>query len=385
MIKPHGGILVNRILNEREIEKIKAQISEFVPIFIDSECVKTIKNIAYGIFSPLEGFIGHNDLINVLNFNRLENDLAWTIPIVLDVDEISIHDSRIGDQILLYHKYNNEDIPLALLSIEEIYKYDKKEFAKKVYATLDTAHPGVKKVLNMKDYLISGKINLIQEIPSPFPNYTLKPIETRVLFKQKGWRTIVGFQTRNPPHLGHEYVQKTALTFVDGIFINPVVGQKKSGDFRDEVIINSYQALLDNYFLKEYVVLSIFETEMRYAGPKEAIYHAIARKNFGCTHIIIGRDHAGIGNFYTPYAAHEIFEEFPDLGITPLFLKSFYKCNKCGTIVNEKICPHDSKFHLNFSGTEIRNIIKSGNSPSADILRPEVSAVIMQSKNPFVE
>ncbi|MFX0136224.1 MAG: sulfate adenylyltransferase [Candidatus Hodarchaeota archaeon] len=385
MIPPHGGRLINRILTDSEVNKILDQISEFPSLFIDNQCVKVIKNISFGVFSPLEGFMGNNDLTNVLESNRLENDLPWTIPIVLDVEEKDIQNLKVGDQVILLNNYENENIPVAILSIEEIYTYDKKNFAQKVYSTLDPSHPGVKKVNIMKNYLLGGKINLLKEKPSPFPKYTLKPKETRILFKTKGWRSIVGFQTRNPPHLGHEYVQKTALTFVDGIFINPVIGQKKTSDFTDEVIMKAYEVLLKYYYLKENAVLSIFETEMRYAGPKEAIYHAIARKNFGCTHIIIGRDHAGVGNFYQPYAAHKIFDDFPDLGINPLFLKSFYKCTKCGTVVNERICPHDEQYHINFSGTKIRELLQEGKRPSTDLMRPEVVDIILESSQPFVE
>ncbi len=385
MIPPHGGRLINRTLNESEIDRIISQISEFPSFFIDEQCVKVIKNISFGVFSPLEGFMGNNDLINVLQSSRLENDLVWTIPIVLDFNKEDIKTLKAGDQVILFNKFEKENIPVALLTIEEIFKFDKKNFAQKVYSTLDSSHPGVKKVNNMKEYLIGGKINFLKEIQSPFPKYTLEPKETRVLFKTKKWRSIVGFQTRNPPHLGHEYVQKTALTFVDGIFINPVIGQKKPGDFTDDVIMEAYEALLKYYYLRENAVLSIFETEMYYAGPKEAIYHAIARKNFGCTHIIIGRDHAGVGNFYHPYAAHAIFDNFPDLGITPFFLKSFYKCKKCGTIVNERICPHNEEFHINFSGTGIRNLLLKGERPSPDIMRPEVADIILKSSHPFVE
>ena len=385
MIPPHGGRLTNRVLKDSELDRILSGSSEFPQIFIDDPYVKVVKNVSFGVYSPLEGFMVNNELINVLKFGRLENDLPWTIPIILDVEEKQIQNLNPGDQVILLSKYQNKDFPVALMDIEEIYKYNKKEFAQNVYSTLDPSHLGVNKVKSMKEYLMGGKINLLKEKLSAFPKYTLKPKETRVLFKTKGWRSIVGFQTRNPPHLGHEYIQKTALTFIDGLFINPVIGQKKVGDFSDEVIMKSYEVLLEHYYLKENAVLSIFETEMHYAGPKEAIFHAIARKNFGCTHIIIGRDHAGVGNFYHPYAAHEIFDDYPDLGIQPLFLKSFFRCRKCGAIVNEKICPHDSKYHSNFSGTKIRESFVAGKRPSPDFMRPEVVDAILKNPHPFVE
>jgi sulfate adenylyltransferase len=218
-----------------------------------------------------------------------------------------------------------------------------------------------------------------------FSEYTLSPKETRILFKEKGWKEVVAFQTRNPPHIGHEYVQKTALTFTDGLFINPIIGKKKAGDFRDEVILASYDALIKHYYLKERAVMSILRTSMKYAGPREAIHHAIMRKNFGCTHFIVGRDHAGVGNYYGPYDAHDIFSEFPDLGIIPVFFRSFSKCTKCGSIVNDKICPHDQKYHINFSGKKIRELLINGKIPPEDMMRKEVAQTILKYEKPFVE
>jgi sulfate adenylyltransferase len=237
----------------------------------------------------------------------------------------------------------------------------------------------------MKDKFIGGNIILLSSKKRPFDNYHLNPRETRILFKEKGWREIVAFQTRNPPHLGHEYVQKTALTFVDGIFINPIIGKKKPGDFKDEVILKSYETLMQHYYLKKRSVMSILRTSMKYAGPREAIHHAIMRKNFGCTHFIVGRDHAGVGSYYGPYDAHDIFKEFPDLGITPIFFRSFSRCTKCNSVVNDKICPHDQKYHINFSGKKIRALLREGKIPPEDMMRKEVAETILQYDHPFVE
>ena len=286
-----------------------------------------------------------------------------------------------GDRVVL----SFQGRPLAAMDLEELYSYDRRAYAESVYGTLDPSHPGVTKVSALGDTLLGGKIGLATELPSPFPNYTLWPIETRVLFKEKGWRTVVAFQTRNPPHLGHEYVQKTALTFTDGLFINPIIGKKKQGDFTDEVIINTYQELIDHYYLRDRAVMGILQAEMRYAGPREAILHAIMRKNFGCTHFIVGRDHAGVGNFYHPYAAQEIFEEFPDLGIVPLFFKSFFYCKRCRSIANEKTCPHGGDDIVNFSGSKIRERLSQGRPPGDDLMRPEVSEIILSSPQPFVD
>jgi sulfate adenylyltransferase len=382
MIQPHGGRLVDRVLKSKQKQEILEKAKSLPAVKLDAESVSDIENIAAGVFSPLEGFMGKENFRHVLNEMRLSSDLPWTIPIVLDVGKEEAGKLKVGGQIILL---NERDEPAAVLHLEEKYTYDKEEMAAKVFQTTDAAHPGVAKVKAMKEVLLAGKIDLIQESPTPFARYKLSPKETRVLFKEKGWRTVVGFQTRNTPHIGHEYVQKTALTFVDGIFINPVIGRKKKGDFKDEVILASYEELIKNYYLKERAVMAILQMEMRYAGPREAIFHAIIRKNFGCTHIIIGRDHAGVGTYYHPYAAQDIFEEFPDMGIVPLFFRSFYYCKKCLSVVNEKICPHSASEQIQFSGTKIRDMLIKGEYPPPELVRPEVAKIIMEFKDPFNE
>jgi sulfate adenylyltransferase len=382
MIQPHGGRLINKELPKMEKERILGEIDEFYKKSVNPQTVKVIKNIAYGVFSPLEGFMNENDFHYVLDEMYLQNNLAWPIPIVLDAEREETQKYQVDDQIILT---NESGIPLAIMSIDDIYQYDKKEFAEKVYGTLDQNHPGVQSVYNLKEMLVGGEIFLLNEPKAIFPSLDLKPLETRVLFKQKKWDKVVAFQTRNPPHLGHEYVQKAGLTYVDGLFINPVIGKKKSGDFKDEVIIESYQALINEYYPQDRVVLSTFETEMRYAGPKEAIFHAIARKNFGCDHIIIGRDHAGVGNYYGPYDAHYIFDKFPDLGIEPIKFRSFSKCSKCNAVVNDKICPHPPEMQNYFAGRDIRAALEAGKPPDMEVMRPEVAEVILKYKNPFVD
>jgi len=240
-------------------------------------------------------------------------------------------------------------------------------------------------VLNMKPMLVGGTLELLNEMPNKYERYTLHPAETRVLFSERGWKTIVGFQTRNAPHLGHEYIQKSALVFTDGLFINPVVGRKKPGDYKDEVILKAYDALIRNYYPRDSVVLSVLRYEMKYAGPREAVHHAIMRKNFGCTHFIVGRDHAGVGKYYGPYDAWKIFREFPDLGITPLFVKEFFYCRKCGGMASEKTCPHSEKYRVKFSGTKTRRMLLSGIRPPPELMRPEVVDAILRFENPFVE
>ncbi len=382
MIQPHGGKLVERVLKGAKKDKALERAKRLPRLKLDSESVSDVENIATGVYSPLEGFLGEKDFRNVLNQMRLADDLPWTVPIVLDVDKATAEGLKPGSEVLLV---SEEDRPVAILNLEEKYGYDKAEFAQKVFGTTDRAHPGVAKVMGMKDVLLAGTIDLIELAPTPFDRWKLSPRETRILFKEKGWKTVVAFQTRNTPHIGHEYVQKTALTFTDGIFVNPVIGKKKKGDFKDEVILASYEELIRNYYLKERAVMAILQMEMRYAGPREAIHHAILRKNFGCTHIIIGRDHAGVGTFYHPYAAQEIFDEFPDLGIVPLFFRAFSFCKKCNSVVNEKTCPHPLSDHIQFSGTKIRDLLIQGIIPPAELIRPEVARIIMQFKQPFNE
>ncbi|MBN2408413.1 MAG: sulfate adenylyltransferase [Candidatus Aminicenantes bacterium] len=382
MINPHGGRLIGRVLGEDGRAEALERARNLPVLKISDESISDVENIATGVYSPLEGFVGKADFRNILNEMRLQNDLPWTIPIVLDAGRDEADGFREGKDIVLQSAGGR---PIAILHLEEKYEFDRDELAEKVFLTMDRAHPGVAKVAAMRDVLLAGPIDLLEISPTPFDRYKLSPKETRILFKEKGWKTVVAFQTRNTPHIGHEYVQKTALTFTDGIFVNPVIGRKKKGDFKDEVVLASYDELIKHYYLKERAVMAILQMEMRYAGPREAIHHAIVRKNFGCTHIIIGRDHAGVGTYYHPYAAQDIFEEFPDLGIVPLFFRAFYFCKKCQSVVNEKICPHPPAEQIQFSGTKIRDLLVKGQVPPPELMRPEVAKIIMQFENPFNE
>jgi len=379
--KPHGGKLVNRVVTGRRREHLLEEAKELPSIEVDDSLAADVANIAHGVYSPLEGFLTQEDYLHVLYDMRLSNDIPWTVPIVLDVSAEEIAGVKEGDDIAL--TYRGE--VLALMKVEEIYGWNKKEYAEKVFKTTSSEHPGVAKILQRKELLIGGTIDLLNDPPEPFEKYRLWPTETRVLFEARGWRTIAGFQTRNVPHLGHEYVQKAVLTFVDGLFINPLVGWKKPGDYRDEVIVKTYETLIQHYYPRNSVVFSVLRMEMRYAGPREAVHHAIVRKNFGCTHFIVGRDHAGVGNFYGPYEAWEIFKEFPDLGITPLFIREAFYCKKCGSMVNEKICPHGDEHMVRISGTKLRQMIQLKQRPPEYMMRPEVAEVVLSFENPFVE
>jgi sulfate adenylyltransferase len=373
-IRPHGGKLVNRISQKKTTGMFSISISE--------DLANDVENIADGIFSPLEGFLVKSDFDNVVSEGRLANDLAWTVPIVLDVDKQTAQNAKGSGDVVLKTTYGE----FAILHVEEMYAFDKTKTAEAVYGTTDTNHPGVAKTMSMNDYLLGGKIDYIKRPGAdPIRKYRLTPNDTRKAFSDAGWKSIAAFQTRNPPHVAHEMLQKESFLSCDGVFVNPLIGKKKSGDFIDEVILDSYITMIDNYYPKNRCTLATLHTEMRYAGPKEAIHHAIMRQNYGCTNIIIGRDHAGVGKYYSPFAAQEIFSDYTDLDIKPLFFPAFYYCKKCLAFTNERACPHSPDFHEQISGTKLRQIIDEGQSPSEFIMRPEVVKVIQSFKKPFVE
>jgi sulfate adenylyltransferase len=380
---PHGGKLVTRTEKGERIRQILQESSEFEAISIPSGLAQDIENIAYGVFSPLQGFLVEEDYLSVLSEKRLANDVPWTIPLIIDVSREEMKGLKEGDLVLLHHGQES----VSLLHIESIYTYKKKELACRVFGTTDQRHPGVSKIYTMKEYLLGGNIDLLTplEVPPRFRPYALNPSETRHIFKQMNWKTVAAFQTRNIPHTGHEYMHEKALTCADGLFIHPLVGEKKQGDFTNEVVLRAYEALIESSYLKGRAVMGVLQTEMRYAGPREAIFHAIIRKNFGCTHFIVGRDHAGIGNCYDPYAAQHIFEEFPDLGITPLFFKSLFYCKKCGGVKTEDTCHHDENEHLEVSGSKMREMLSQGKIPSRILLRPEVARAVLECHDLFVD
>ncbi|HEY7733505.1 MAG TPA: sulfate adenylyltransferase [Nitrososphaera sp.] len=371
---PHGGRLVNRFT--------RRNFDGGMPIVeVSSDLRNDIENIADGVFSPLEGFLGRDDFESVVSSGRLKNGLAWTVPIVLDVDEqTSIRAKEAGEVVLA-----SGGESFALLHVEETYPFDKLGSAKAVYQTEDPKHPGVDKMINMKNMLIGGKIDMsTRTSQSPIRKYRKTPSETRDEIMKKGWRSTVGFQTRNVPHVAHEMLQKAALNVFDGLFLNPLIGRKKQGDFKDEVILAAYESLIQNYYPRERAMLVTLHTEMRYAGPREAIHHAIMRKNFGCSHFIVGRDHAGVGSYYHPFAAHEIFKSYEDLEIQPVFFPAFYYCRKCLGYANERNCPHGIEVREELSGTKMRKMVSSGEIPAEHLMRPEIAKLIVSFKEPFV-
>ncbi|MGB9003185.1 MAG: sulfate adenylyltransferase [Nitrosotalea sp.] len=374
IVQPHGGKLVNRSTSKNQDNLFSIQVN--------ADLASDIENISDGIFSPLEGFLLREDFEKVITKGRLANDLPWTIPIVLDVDKETATKMKDAKDVALSVNGTN----FAVLHVEEIYTFDKNATAKGVYGTTDEKHPGVAKTMSMKESLVGGKIDYItRPAETTIRRYRKTPRETRELFEKAGWKTIVGFQTRNVPHVAHEMLQKASLNTHDGLFVNPLIGKKKSGDYKDEVIVAAYETLIKYYYPQNRCHLATLHTEMRYAGPKEAIHHAIMRKNFGCTNIIIGRDHAGVGNYYDPFASQRIFDDYPDIGIEPIFYPAFFYCKKCLSFASERNCPHGQEFQEQLSGTKLRTMILEKQSPSEYMIRPEVSKILMNWDNPFVD
>lgn len=364
---PHGGTLVERILqaDPREYEHLPA-------LELDAQGYADLELIASGVYSPLQGFLGEADYRRVLEEMRLSSGLPWSIPITLAVSrpQAALYRQRVR---LVWHGRT-----VGLLEVEEQYQPDKKQEALAVYRTTDPAHPGVAALLARGEVYLAGGVHLLHLNRGPFPEHHHTPRETRRIFEQRGWKTVVAFQTRNPIHRAHEYLHKVALEQLDGLFLNPLVGATKSDDIPASVRMQAYKVLLEHYYPKERVLLGVYPAAMRYAGPREAVLHAISRKNYGCTHFIVGRDHAGVGQYYGPYEAQEIFSAFKpeEIGIQIVKFEHSFYCQACHAIVTPRTCPHDSKHHLVLSGTRVRELLRAGAPLPAEFTRPEVAAVL---------
>ncbi len=355
-------------------------------LVLDEEKIREVKNIGRGVFAPVTGFLRRADFESVVARMRLKNGKIWPIPIVLDISEDDYQRIKKEKEILL-NDLNGRCV--ALLKDIEVFTYDKELFARNVFGTLDKNHPGVEEVYRMGKYLVGGDVYLLDNSKRFFPEYNLTPKETRKMFRERGWKTVVGFQTRNVPHRGHEFLHKYALKNekVDGLFIQPVVGRKKLEDFKDEFILASYEVLLDRYYPQDRVILGVLPLKMRYAGPREAVFHALIRKNFGCTHFIVGRDHAGVGGYYPPFAAQKIFDDLSqeELGIKILKYPEVIYCTACQKHTFKDACQHSKGTKIFFSGTKLREKIKQGKQPSFYLIRPEVYYLLFSSYDTLVD
>lgn len=372
LIMPHGGDLVDRVLTGGQRQELIDALARCQSLTLKPWEAADFEMIATGALSPLRGFMGLADYTSTLRQMRLADGLPWTIPVTLRVEERPRADRfalRSADGVLL-----------GGIEVSDVFTGDRAEEARAIYGTEDTNHPGVRRLFDSGVYVVGGTIWLVDRVLPEFPELAFDPVDTRAAFAKREWRTVVGFQTRNPVHRAHEYIQKAALETVDGLLLHPLVGATKDDDIPASLRVRSYHALLDNYYPRERVMLAAFPAAMRYAGPREAVFHAIARKNYGCSHFIVGRDHAGVGNYYGSYDAQKIFDRFSraELGIEPICFEHSFFCQVCEGMASQKTCPHGTDSHVALSGTRVRELLRAGELPPPEFSRPEVARVLIE-------
>ena len=378
LIAPHGGELILNMAGENERAELQERARSLPQIQVGSRQLADLEMLAIGAYSPLGGFMNRADYLGAVNDMHLSNGLPWSVPITLSTSSEQADTLKEGSQVALV---NAEGTLQAAMTIQEKFGYDKQLEASKVYRTTEEAHPGVKVLYEQGDVLLGGSVRVVALQNQAFASYRFTPTQSRQIFAGRGWKRVVGFQTRNPVHRAHEYIQKCALETVDGLYLHPLVGDTKGDDIPADVRMRCYEVLLENYYPADRVVLGVLPAAMRYAGPREAIFHALMRKNYGCSHFIVGRDHAGVGNYYGTYDAHYIFAEFDPakLGITPMFFDHTFFCRACDSMASSKTCPHGNDQHVTLSGTKVRQMLQAGEIPPREFSRPEVAKVLIEA------
>src|SRR6266516_2269596 len=378
LIAPHGGELIINMAGESERAELHERARSLAQVEVGSRQLADLEMLAIGAYSPIGGFMNKADYLGSVNDMHLSNGLPWSVPITLSTTSEQAAPLHEGSQIALV---NAQGTRQAVMTIESKFGYDKQLEASRVYRTTDEAHPGVNVVYQQGDVLLGGPVRVVALQRQAFANYRLTPAQSRQAFAERGWKRVVGFQTRNPVHRAHEYIQKCALETVDGLYLHPLVGDTKGDDIPAAVRMRCYEILLENYYPVDRVILGVLPAAMRYAGPREAIFHAVMRKNYGCSHFIVGRDHAGVCTYYGTYDAHHICAEFDpaELGITPMFFGPTLFCRACDAMASTKTCPHGNELHVALSGTKVRQMLQAGEMPPREFSRPEVAKVLIEA------
>lgn len=369
VIPPHGNRLVDRVLSMDRSNHVRGEFDAYPSVRLDEEGLFDLLSLATGRYSPLTGFMTRTDFDKVVEDMTLETGVAWTLPITLDVGADTAE--RVGPGERLGLKTPDGD-PAGYVDVEEVYRYNAAETAESLFGTSDGDHPGVALLRDREPFLVAGDVALLDGLEPPIVRDCLTPTETRVLFDHRGWETVAGFQTRNAPHRGHEYLQKSALKCTDGLFVHPKLGRKKPGDYTDRAILEGYDALVEHYYPSGTVVTSPFPSRMLYAGPREAVFDAIVRKNHGCTHFVVGRDHAGVGDYYDDFEAQRLIANLPGIGIEPMSFPYAFYCKRCDGMASERVCPHESA-RVEPSGTRIRETLRAGDHPPEKLMRPKIA------------